>query len=571
MSVLLLFILRQPLRAWYKTIQIHDLLTLTFCTNQQPPQRGGAVPDPVWVGSKWLLAFPRVPVTPSTRLLFFRYAAPWTIAEGQHTASTKSVSCFLFLFSPALLLPFFVSSFFSFSWWAVLLILIQAPSFLALCALEMWPGEASQCNAAPAPNGPSKVLTTFPVQIQSSRQLSLLELPPRTVTPSSDSSDTYTSTVQSGPLYWCCTHASPSSPNLLSSICPFYIPFLCPFTPSLAPGRHSMPPASSPPPDYLRVLQWNAGGLRARSTELLHFLSSHPVNHICIQESNLNSSSSFRIPGFSALRSDRTHSRSGILSPDATHASGGVIIFVRQGLSFSELSTTSHSSLDPYSDYVGINISLDNSSLVSFLKVYTPLFAPPQRMAEPIPSLPPFFLPSEISSFWGTSIAITPLGLKRYFRTPRGGSIRLGHLLWPPPPQWPWHIHPSPSLLWQSLLSWHLLCSFYSCFFLLLGGASGPGFWPSTNSSIRPFLSGLLPQRASPLPSIFRKLAGMALPLILTLTVHLQRNTRLFLFPLLLLSLPLWHWMRPNLPFLSAASNALLKPDDLLRWKERLV
>ena len=38
-------------------------------------------------------------------------------------------------------------------------------------------------------------------------------------------------------------------------------------------------------------------------------------------------------------------------------------------------------------------------------------------------------------------------------------------------------------------------------------------------------------------PSIFRKLVGMALPLILTLTVLLQRNTRLF--PLLLLSLPL--------------------------------
>ena len=62
---------------------------------------------------------------------------------------------------------------------------------------------------------------------------------------------------------------------------------------------------------------------------------------------------SFRIPGFSALRSDRTHSQSGILSPDATHASGGVIIFVRQGLSFSELSTSSLSSLNPYSDYVG--------------------------------------------------------------------------------------------------------------------------------------------------------------------------------------------------------------------------
>ena len=38
----------------------------------------------------------------------------------------------------------------------------------------------------------------------------------------------------------------------------------------------------------------------------------------------------------------------------------------------------------------------------------------------------------------------------------------------------------------------------------------------------------------------FQKLAGMTLPPTLTLTVLLQRNTRLFLFPLQLLSLPLW-------------------------------
>ena len=128
-----------------------------------------------------------------------------------------------------------------------------------------------------------------------------------------------------------------------------------------------------PSPDSLRVLQWNAGGLRARSTELLHFLLSNPVDLICIQESNLNSSSSFRIPGFSALRSDSTHSQPGILSPDATQASGGVVIFVRQGLSFSKLSTSSLSSLDPYSDYVGISISLNNSSSLSFLSVRPPL------------------------------------------------------------------------------------------------------------------------------------------------------------------------------------------------------
>ena len=82
------------------------------------------------------------------------------------------------------------------------------------------------------------------------------------------------------------------------------------------------------PPDSLRVFQWIVGGLRARSTELFHFFSSHPVDLICIQESNLNSSSSFRIPGFSALRCDRTYSRSGILSHDTTHANGGFLIFV---------------------------------------------------------------------------------------------------------------------------------------------------------------------------------------------------------------------------------------------------
>ena len=133
-----------------------------------------------------------------------------------------------------------------------------------------------------------------------------------------------------------------------------------------APGCPSTPPAS------LRVLQWSAGGLRARNTELLHFLSSHPVDLICIQKSNLNSSSSFRIPGFFALRSDRTHSWSGILSRDATNASGGAIIFVRQGLSFSELSTSSLSSLDLNTDYVGVNISLNNSSSLSFLNGYAP-------------------------------------------------------------------------------------------------------------------------------------------------------------------------------------------------------
>ena len=84
-------------------------------------------------------------------------------------------------------------------------------------------------------------------------------------------------------------------------------------------------------------------------------------------------SSFFQNPGFSALQSDHTHSWSGIFSTYVTHASGSVIIFVRQGLSFAELSTSSLSSLDPHSDYIGVNIFLNNSSSLSFLYVYAPL------------------------------------------------------------------------------------------------------------------------------------------------------------------------------------------------------
>ena len=132
------------------------------------------------------------------------------------------------------------------------------------------------------------------------------------------------------------TNAALSPHPHLQTSYPAFVHFVSsPFVPSPlahAPGCFSTPPASSSPSDSTRVLQWNTGGLRARSTKLLQFVSSHPIDLICIQESNLNSSSSFRIPEFSALRSDRIHSLSGILSPDATHASGSVIHFCQVGL-----------------------------------------------------------------------------------------------------------------------------------------------------------------------------------------------------------------------------------------------
>ena len=178
------------------------------------------------------------------------------------------------------------------------------------------------------------------LQIQKSWQLSLLEVFPCCVPASgvntvtfSDSFSLYTSTVQSS--YPSANAALPPQPRLQTLYPPsayFVSSSSAPLPSSHAPGYLSVPP------DSLRVLQWNAGDLPARSTKLLHFLSFNSVDFICVQESNLNLSSSFRILGFSAIRSNRIHSWSGIPSPDATHASGGVIVFVRQGLSFAKTS-----------------------------------------------------------------------------------------------------------------------------------------------------------------------------------------------------------------------------------------
>ena len=78
---------------------------------------------------------------------------------------------------------------------------------------------------------------------------------------------------------------------------------------------------------------------------------------------------------------------------------------------------------------------------------------------------------------------------------------------------------------------------------LLLFLGPGRGFWTWV-LTIYQFFYLFLSLRffaptSVPLPSTFRKLAGMTLPSTLTPTVLLQRNTHFFLFPLLLLSLPL--------------------------------
>ena len=152
------------------------------------------------------------------------------------------------------------------------------------------------------------------------------------MTSSSNSSSWYISTVQIWPPVLM-QHSHPTlafKPLILFPLILHFLPLHSHHRLMLlAAGSFSLSLLPLPFLNSHRVLQWNAGGLLARSTELQHFISSRSVSFICIQESNLNLSFFLGIPGFSALRSDGTHSRSDIFSTDVTDASGGVIIFVR--------------------------------------------------------------------------------------------------------------------------------------------------------------------------------------------------------------------------------------------------
>ena len=144
-------------------------------------------------------------------------------------------------------------------------------------------------------------------------------------------------------------------------------------------------------------------------------------------------------------------------------------------------------------------------------------------MAEPIHSLPQFFPPPEISSFWGTSIAITPSGTPEVLPTPTGKKYSTGSSPLTSSPSMilthpPFYIAPlavAPPLtspLLPLLLPylaprrcyriWFLTT--YQFFYLSLS------LWSFAPTSV-------------PSPSTFRKLAGMV-HLVLSLSLPLCRG-----------------------------------------------
>ena len=130
-----------------------------------------------------------------------------------------------------------------------------------------------------------------------------------------------------------------------------------------------------------------------------------------------------------------------------------------------------------------VNISLNNSSSLSFLNVYAQSicsFSMDSRI-DFFASL--FFRPSEGSSFWKTSTAINSSGTQKVLLIPVVRKFSIG----PSPLISLLSMTPTLLLLWQSLLSRHLFCSLLSCPLLRLKGASELGLESHTNSTNCPY------------------------------------------------------------------------------------
>ena len=87
-----------------------------------------------------------------------------------------------------------------------------------------------------------------------------------------------------------------------------------------------------------RILQWNTNGIHPRHTELTHFLSQNQYDLIFVQKSHLSSDFTFCKPGYKTLQKNRSMTRKGT-TISMGNLGGGVLILVKNGLTYTSLST----------------------------------------------------------------------------------------------------------------------------------------------------------------------------------------------------------------------------------------
>ena len=106
-----------------------------------------------------------------------------------------------------------------------------------------------------------------------------------------------------------------------------------------------------------------------------------------MQESHLSSDSTFCIPSYKIFQKNRSTTRRGT-TISTGNLRDGVLILVKNALTYTSLSTQSLSFLDPSSNYLAITVKIKGASPIHLFNVYVP----PIRSSSS-DSLPKFFSP----------------------------------------------------------------------------------------------------------------------------------------------------------------------------------
>ena len=308
---------------------------------------------------------------------------------------------------------------------------------------------------------------------------------------------------------------------------------------SLAPGFPSTSTASSPP---LTFSGFSNGMLEVFDPEALNYFTFFRPILLTLSISRNPNLTHLPLSGFldsllCALIAPTPGLAFSLLMPRTLVA----VSSFSSSRAFSKFSTSTLFSLDPYSDYVGINISPNNSSSLPFLNVYAPLISFSLTDGRTDTFSPSILSSSRNLFILGDFNCHHPLWDSKGTSAPCGEGVFdwviSSNLL-------PFNDPDTPTLLHRSTGSRSSVDISFAPSSLALS-CLGRCFMTWVLTTYQFFYLFLSPRSfvatSVPIPSTFRKLAEMTLLPTLTPTIIQQRNTRLFLFPLLLFSLPLWH------------------------------
>ena len=175
--------------------------------------------------------------------------------------------------------------------------------------------------------------------------------------------------------------------------------------------------------------------------------------------------------------------------------------------------------------------------------MYTPpLFAPLRQIAEPTSCFPPFFPPPQFFSFWGTSIAITPSGTQEVTPDPCGEEVFdwviSSDLLPLKDPDTPTLLHRFTGSRSSPDISFALSSLALSCFREMLQDLGSDHLPVLLSVSLSPVLR---PNERSPFFNFQKARWDDFVSYFDSHCSSAKEYSSLSLFPLLLLSFPLWH------------------------------